>query len=236
MTHLGPFGFKGHVSSGTSGESLLKMLSQPPPQSLPPSLSRPALRAALRQRRRALTRAQQSQAARGLYTQLAQHPVFRRAQRIGFYLAGDGEIDPQRLLNEAVRRGKTVFLPVLAPWPAHKMAFQPLLANTRWERNRFGIQQPAWQPALQAPPWTLDVLCMPLVGFDLSGGRLGMGGGYYDRYLSACTQQPRRSPTLLGLAHECQQVEQLPLAPWDIPLHAVVTEQRIYRCTDSACL
>lgn len=76
-------------------------------------LSRPALRRKLRQARRQLTPAQQRLAARRLYRQLAQHPLFRRARHIALYLPNDGEIDPRPLLHAAQRRGKATYLPVL---------------------------------------------------------------------------------------------------------------------------
>lgn len=87
-------------------------------------LTRPQLRRLLRNARRALTPAQQRQAARGLYRQLAQHPLFRRARHIALYLPNDGEIDPRLLLREAQRRGKRTYLPVLHAWPRTRMVFQ----------------------------------------------------------------------------------------------------------------
>ncbi len=85
---------------------------------------RPQLRRMLRKARRALTPSQQRQAARGLYKQLAQQPLFRRARHISLYLPTDGEIDPRLLLRAAQRRGKATYLPVLSAWPRTKMVFQ----------------------------------------------------------------------------------------------------------------
>lgn len=188
--------------------------------------SRPALRRLLRARRRALTPAQQRQAARDLYRQLAQHPLFRRARHIALYLPNDGEIDPVRLRREAQRRGKQVYLPLLAQWPRTHMVFQRLDAGERLQRNRFRIPEPAPRPARQRRPWALDLLLLPLVGFDDGGGRLGMGGGFYDRALAYRLRHRNwQKPVLLGLAHACQQVDRLPLESWDVPLHATVTDR-----------
>ena len=63
---------------------------------------------------------------------------------------------------------------------------------------------------------------MPLVGFDRLGHRLGMGGGFYDRTFAAESWRFRR-PCLIGVAHDCQEVEQLSAQPWDVPLDALVT-------------
>ena len=192
-------------------------------------LSRPALRRQLRQARRQLSPTQQRLAARDLYRQLAQHPVFRRARHIAFYLPNDGEIDPRPLMLEAQRRGKATYLPVLNAWPRTRMVFQRLMPNERLAPNRFGIAEPALRPNRQRRIWTLDLVLMPLVGFDEDGGRLGMGGGFYDRSLAYRGRRKNgHKPTLLGLAHECQKVDRLPLEPWDVSLQATVTDQSWY--------
>ncbi|MCH2340434.1 5-formyltetrahydrofolate cyclo-ligase [Pseudomonas sp. NPDC047963] len=192
-------------------------------------LSRPAIRRQLRQARRQLSPTQQRLAARDLYRQLAQHPVFRRARHIAFYLPNDGEIDPRPLMLEAQRRGKATYLPVLNAWPRTRMVFQRLMPNERLRPNRFGIAEPAFRPNRQRRIWTLDLVLMPLVGFDEDGGRLGMGGGFYDRSLAYRGRRKNgHKPTLLGLAHECQKVDRLPLEPWDVSLQATVTDLSWY--------
>ena len=192
-------------------------------------LSRSALRRQLRQARRQLSPTQQRLAARELYRQLAQHPVFRRARHIAFYLPNDGEIDPRPLMLEAQRRGKATYLPVLNAWPRTRMVFQRIMPNERLRPNRFGIAEPAFRLNRQRRIWTLDLVLMPLVGFDEHGGRLGMGGGFYDRSLAYRGRRKNgHKPTLLGLAHECQKVDRLPLEPWDVSLQATVTDKSWY--------
>ncbi|WP_095082001.1 5-formyltetrahydrofolate cyclo-ligase [Pseudomonas sp. Irchel s3h17] len=195
----------------------------------PAPLSRPQLRRMLRTARRALSRSEQRQAARGLYRQLAQQPLFRRARHISLYLPTDGEIDPRLLLREAQRRGKATYLPVLSAWPRTKMVFQRVRPGEKLRSNRFRIPEPRVNPARQRKVWALDLVLLPLVGFDESGGRLGMGGGFYDRSLAYLARRKNwRKPILLGLAHECQKVEKLAQASWDVPLQATVTDRRWY--------
>ncbi|HAO74058.1 MAG TPA: 5-formyltetrahydrofolate cyclo-ligase [Pseudomonas sp.] len=192
-------------------------------------LSRPALRRKLRQTRRQLSPAQQRHAARRVYRQLSHHPLFRRARHIALYLPNDGEIDPRLLLRAAQRRGKATYLPVLNPWPRTRMVFQRIEPGERLRRNRFGIFEPVIRTARQRRVWALDLLLMPLVGFDGNGGRLGMGGGFYDRSLAYRARRKKsHKPTLLGLAHECQRVDRLPLESWDVPLLGTVTDRGWY--------
>lgn len=195
----------------------------------PALLPRPQLRRMLRKARRALTTSQQRQAARGLYKQLAQQPLFRRAKHISLYLPTDGEIDPRLLLRAAQRRGKATYLPVLSAWPRTKMVFQRIRPGEKLQPNRFRILEPRHNLARQRKVWALDLVLLPLVGFDDVGGRLGMGGGFYDRSLAYLARRKNwRKPTLLGLAHECQKVERLAQASWDVPLQGTVTDKARY--------
>jgi len=193
------------------------------------SSERSQLRRQLRRARRNLTPLQQRKASQKLLQQLAQHPLFRRSRHIAFYLANDGEIDPAALMEQARRMGKHCYLPVLSEWPANRMNFQRLVSGQRWTRNRFGIREPQPNRSLQARPWRLDLVLMPLVGFDEQGNRLGMGGGFYDRTFAYLRRRRHwTGPQLLGLAHACQKVEQLPAASWDIPLNGIVSDQQLF--------
>ncbi|MBD9457629.1 5-formyltetrahydrofolate cyclo-ligase [Pseudomonas sp. PDM05] len=195
----------------------------------PAPLSRPQLRRMLRKARRELSPSQQRKAAHGLYRQLAQQPLFRRAKHISLYLPTDGEIDPRLLLRAAQRRGKATYLPVLSAWPRTKMVFQRVRPGEKLKPNRFRILEPRVNIGQQRKVWALDLVLLPLVGFDEAGGRLGMGGGFYDRSLAyLARRQSWRKPTLLGLAHECQKVEKLTQASWDVPLAGTVTDRQWY--------
>ncbi|RDS92889.1 5-formyltetrahydrofolate cyclo-ligase [Pseudomonas fluorescens] len=195
----------------------------------PAPLSRPHLRRMLRKARRALTPSEQRQAAHGLYRQLAQHPLFRRAKHISLYLPTDGEIDPRLLLRAAQRRGKATYLPVLSAWPRTKMVFQRVKPGETLLPNRFRILEPRVNARCQRKVWALDLVLLPLVGFDDAGGRLGMGGGFYDRSLAYLARRKSwRKPALLGLAHECQKVDRLAQASWDVPLAGTVTDRQWY--------
>ncbi|HBP2722431.1 TPA: 5-formyltetrahydrofolate cyclo-ligase, partial [Pseudomonas aeruginosa] len=99
----------------------------------------------------------------------------------------------------------------------------------RWTRNRFRISEPLADAGRQRKAWALDLVLLPLVGFDEQGGRLGMGGGFYDRSLAYLARRKNgHKPTLIGLAHECQKVDRLALASWDIPLAGTVTDAGWY--------
>ncbi|MCM5704639.1 5-formyltetrahydrofolate cyclo-ligase [Larsenimonas salina] len=195
-------------------------------------LSRAQLRRTLREQRRSLSPAQQRHAAVALKRQLSRMPELKRARRVALYLPNDGEIDPGLLLPWMQRKGARAFLPVLKPLSDNRLWFVHYHAKTRMTRNRFGISEPQTRlnagRARRLPPWGLDVVLMPLVGFDAALNRLGMGGGFYDRTF-AFTQRVRPAPRLIGLAHDIQHVDTLPFQSWDVPLDAVVTDRAVYR-------
>ncbi len=192
------------------------------------TLSRQQLRKQLRARRNQLSRQQQQQAAINLKNLVLRSGLLNRYRDIALYIASDGEIDPAPLMAMLERLNKRCYLPVLAP--DNKLWFVRYQAGEVMRRNRFRIPEPN-NRSQRRQPWSLGLIFLPLVGFDSRGGRLGMGGGFYDRTLSGITKHPKmRRPQLVGLAHHCQQVDELSLASWDIPLNRIVTDQAVLTC------
>jgi len=195
------------------------------PTNSPPGPAKPALRRALRRRRRALSpRAQRSAALRAA-ERLPRLAAWRRARHIGLYLPADGELDPGPVIRRAWWEGRRTYIPVLRP--GNRLAFRALAPGTALRANRLGLLEPAGPAAEERPLAGIDLLLMPLVGFDGSGRRLGMGGGFYDRTLRG--RGRFRRPLLVGLAHECQHVPALPVEAWDVTLDAAVTDRAVRR-------
>ena len=186
------------------------------------SLSKTQLRSALRQRRQVLSPDQQQCAAQSLTTAVEALPGWPEARRIAVYLAADGEIDTAPLCQRARAMGKQLFLPVIKT--DNSLSFALWQAEDTLAVNRYGIPEPPRHAGL-SPVTDLDIIFLPLVGWDLHGGRLGMGGGFYDRTLSG-TDGPLR----VGLAHASQQVDSIPQEEWDISLNFVATDTALHHC------
>jgi 5-formyltetrahydrofolate cyclo-ligase len=191
------------------------------------------LRKTLRARRRALGERPQRDHACRVSHLLRCELAYMHARRIAAYWPTDGELDPRPLLNDALARGKAAYLPVLGrrigARPAVKLRFVRWTTGETLRPNRFGIPEPTRRGRHIRPARQLDLILLPLVGFDSACNRIGMGGGYYDRTLAYLRlRRYWRRPRLIGVAHECQRVEKIEPRPWDIPLDAVVTERRIY--------
>jgi 5-formyltetrahydrofolate cyclo-ligase len=140
---------------------------------------------------------------------------------IGLYIATSGEAPALGYARHYHEAGHAIAL----PWFAGRdsaMEFrqwQSAHIDELLETGPFGTGQ----PAATAPLVTPDVLFVPLVGFSATGARLGQGGGHYDRWLAAHPEVPA-----IGLAWDCQLVDELPHEPHDRPLTAVVTPTRLY--------
>jgi 5-formyltetrahydrofolate cyclo-ligase len=189
------------------------------------------LRRQLKAARNAVSPILRRHAARAALRLALRHGLLLRAQRIGFYLPNGGEFDSHPLLNQALLMQRECYLP-LVPRRGRVLRFGRIGRNTRMTTNRYGIAEPVDARPLRARQ--LDLLLMPLVGFDHQGYRLGMGGGYYDATLAFMHHRRLwRKPRLVGIAYEGQRVEMLPHDPWDMPLDAVLTERQLYRFTSN---
>ena len=177
------------------------------------------LRQQIRKTRANLTALQQQQAEDSITQQALALIEERNAQHIALYLSFDGEISTDKLIQILWAQGKQVYLPVLHPFNPNHLLFLRYLPDTPMLKNKFSIWEPKLNVQNVLPLDELDILFTPLVAFDKQGNRLGMGGGFYDRTL----QHWQKSPFIpVGLAHQCQQVEQLPTEAWDVPLHQIL--------------
>lgn len=187
-----------------------------------------SLRKSLRAARRNLPVEYRQRALRHALRYANQSGLFLKGRRWGFYLPMGEEFDALPLLNQALHMGKSCFVPVTANRMAQPLRFARLDGKHGLTHNRYGIIEPHGRALLNAR-W-LDVLMMPLVGFDDQGHRLGMGGGYYDATLAYLNTRKRwRRPYLVGLAFACQRAESIPAERWDIRLDAVLTEHGLLR-------
>ncbi|WP_087023832.1 5-formyltetrahydrofolate cyclo-ligase [Thaumasiovibrio subtropicus] len=188
---------------------------------------RHTLRQQIRQRRQAIPLQAQQNAANALLQRAKATHVFSDAKHIALYLVNDGEIDPMPLIEWLWQQGKSVYLPVVHPFSKGHLLFLHFDLNTPLVDNRFGIPEPQLNVLHVKPAQQLDLICTPLVAFDDRGHRLGMGGGFYDRTLAALPSTAK--PQVIGLAHDCQQVEKLPEESWDVPLPAILTPAKYWQ-------
>lgn len=177
------------------------------------------LRHQLRKKRQTLNLRQQQQHSQSILYQCQKQAIFKCAYRIGVYLPFDGEINTHAIITFLKQNNKQVFVPKINN---NKLFFVP--HSSTGKKNRFGIIEPDYSARFY--PKKMNLILMPLVGFDSSANRLGMGGGFYDRSLSFVKKQQKFNyPKLIGIAHSCQQVNKLKPQRWDIKPKFILTEK-----------
>ncbi|WP_427977253.1 5-formyltetrahydrofolate cyclo-ligase [Agarivorans sp.] len=186
---------------------------------------RQQLRKQVRQRRSELSPAQQSEASLAVLNYLQSHPQLNNMQAIALYLAFDGELDLQPLIEWLWQQNKRLYVPLVDPMEMGEMHFHRYQPNSQMQSNRFGIDEPVFDRSQVINSQQLDLVLAPLVAFDSQGNRLGMGGGYYDRLLAKIDGE---RPLVIGLAHDCQQINEVPIQAWDKPLKQIITPSKCW--------
>ena len=142
------------------------------------------------------------------------------ADRIAAYWPLGSELDTRLFLYAALERQKSVYLPVVR---GESMWFSRWRGETPARDRSTGLTQPRLSADRMLNRAFLDLVLVPLVAFDRFGGRLGQGGGYYDRYFQLHREKRWRRPSLIGVAYDFQEVAQVPSDRWDVALDGIVT-------------
>ncbi len=133
------------------------------------------------------------------------------------------EIDTGPFIDAAQQRGQQIWLP--ATDQAKRQIIPYIYSGEQSLRQgAYGIMEPDPMKAEEADCGKLEAVVLPGVAFDKAGGRLGYGGGYYDRFLSTLSHRP----LLIGFCFSIQVVDCVPREPHDFPLDYLVTEHEIF--------
>jgi 5-formyltetrahydrofolate cyclo-ligase len=136
---------------------------------------------------------------------------------VGGYRPQGSEIDPEPLMRRLALAGASLAMPVAIRTDA-ELVYRAWSPGDLLAPDAFGI--PA--PAPGAPTLTPELIIAPVLAFDRRGGRLGQGGGSFDRTLERLRAAGR--VFAIGLAFAGQEVAEVPLEPHDQPLDAILTE------------
>ena len=186
---------------------------------------RQLLRRSIRANRASLDAALIEASAQQLQNMATGLQELENISRLAGYLATAGEMDPCHLLAIARKNGAKSYLPVTRNG---RLLFAEYDEETALVPGRYKIPVPEYSESELLSPQSLDAVLVPMLAFDLSLNRIGMGGGYYDKTF-AFRADNALPPVLIGLAHEFQKVAELDAQPWDIPMDCVLTERAVYR-------
>lgn len=178
-------------------------------------------RKAGRAARKALAPGERAAANAALCENLWQLEAVQSARRILLYAAFGAEADLAAFAAEAQVRGKMLAYPVCGEGCSLTAAVP---GPDGWETGQYGIRTPVLARSEVLPPEALDLVLVPCTAFDDDCYRVGMGKGYYDRYLPRC-----KNAVKIGIAFEAQKVPHAAVDEHDQRLDAYATERGIYR-------
>ena len=168
-----------------------------------------------------MTDDERAQASAVICQRVCESPEFFAAKSIGCYLPMHDEVDSREIIQRAWRANKRIFVPVLRG--DAQMVFCEIEPDSELEQNRFGVWEPVRGLLLDAR--RLDIVITPTVAFDSNRNRIGMGSGYYDRcFAHLRNRKIWLRPKLIGVAFDCQKVEEIAPNPWDIRLYTVISD------------
>ena len=186
------------------------------------------LRQRLADQRRALTPPERIAAAQGLRRNLEQLTEYLTDSRVAGYWASHGELPLNLVIPPLATRGQQFLLPVIGT--DKHLRFAPWQSGEEVQPNRYGIPEPV-TPRELLEPFQLDLVLVPLLGFDRRGHRLGHGGGYYDRSFAFLNKQVRPTePLLVGIAYDFQELATVNKEPWDVALDFIATDRELIDC------
>ena len=179
------------------------------------------LRTAMRLKRSGLSEIKIGELSLQAQSHILKEPAWKEAASVGLYNPINKEVDTALLKTTARERGKQTCFPCTEP--AGIMSMLPCNDDSLLVRSAFGILEPRPEtsPLSATGKWMPDLMIVPGLSFDRRGHRLGYAGGYYDRFFA------RQSVTRIGLCYGFQLVDTLPVEEWDIPMHAIATEEGI---------
>ncbi|MGW8256535.1 MAG: 5-formyltetrahydrofolate cyclo-ligase [Thermoguttaceae bacterium] len=165
------------------------------------------------------------QLSRLIWEKLRELPEFLGSRTVMIYLDVGNEVRTRQYVPELWQTGKKVVAPYCK---AHELKLFYLkdmeeLAPSVWQILE---PTPTWQAVAErrVEPAEVDLILAPGLAFDRNGDRLGLGKGYYDRFL----HRVRPDANKIGLAFECQMVEAIPVLSHDVRMDKVITEKAIY--------
>jgi len=173
-----------------------------------------ALRRQINEKKRALSSQQLEQASERLTAALVKTECWQAAQSIYIYLSYNNEVRTDALVRLALEQGKTVAVPLVEG--AGEMSFRVIKSLDEVKEGYMGIREPDASAPLARDTHALVIL--PGLAFDRSGGRMGYGGGYYDRFLEKEPEHPTAA-----LCFDFQMVEKVPAEEHDIPAGLVIS-------------
>ena len=183
-----------------------------------------SLRKKILQARRALSLSYRQEASRAILSRLYELGIYQQAASVMAYASMQDEVQLEELLAHSLAQGKRVGLPYVIEKGLMGAVRLPDMESL--VEGAYGIPTVSEERREFLPPGSFDLIVVPGVAFGEDGSRLGMGAGFYDRFLSETEPQARR----IALCFDCQLADGIPMEVHDQRVEAIITETRFIDC------
>lgn len=152
--------------------------------------------------------------------------LFKKTKMVLFYISLPKEVQTYRMIEQSLKEGRRVAVPVVDSAKKEVIPFEVKNPRFKLVSGPFGVPEPEVRERCPVCLREIGLVIVPGVAFDTGGGRVGFGGGFYDRLLNKLSPQVRS----VALAFECQIIDDVPCEQHDISVEYIVTEKRIIQC------
>ena len=182
------------------------------------------LRKEILRARRFLPASYRQEASRAILSRLYELASYQQASSVMAYASMQDEVQLEELLSHSLAQSKIVGLPYVIEKGVMGAVKLPDMASLT--EGAYGILTVAKEKRELLPPGSFDLVLVPGVAFAEDGSRLGMGAGFYDRFLCEVEPQARR----IALCFDCQLAADIPMEKHDQRVEAIITETRFIDC------
>jgi len=162
-----------------------------------------------------------AEAGRKIAEKLLEQKIVADADLIMCYMSFRSEVPTAEIVEKLSARGKKLCFP-LCEKGGIMQAYHPIDENS-WQKGMMGISEPLPEKSELVQPEDIELIICPMVAFDSDKGRMGYGGGYYDRYIPRC-----KNAACIGIAFEGQKMDAVPTDPHDRKMDMIITEKTCF--------
>lgn len=176
------------------------------------------IRRIIKEKRNALTEESKKIKDDKIFTKIINNEYYKKSNVIFFYVSFQGEVDTHELIKYSLNIGKTICVPKVI---SKKEGMEAIKINffNELKNGKYDILEPK-DSCNKIYTNDIELILMPGVAFDKNGGRIGYGGGFYDRFLNKIDS---RIPKI-ALAYDFQVFENIPCEEHDIKVDGIITD------------
>lgn len=154
-----------------------------------------------------------------IYGKIIKSDFYKRSQIIFVFVSYGSEVDTHKIINHALNCGKRVCVPKVIS-KANGMKAVEIRDLSSLSKNNMGILEPEFREDTIIDEESIDLVLVPGVAFDNNGGRLGYGGGFYDRFLLKL----KKECEIIAIGYKEQIISELPMDEHDVKINCIITD------------